>query len=112
MDMDKNKIQQLLQRHREGKPLSAAERRWLDSFYVHYAKRSTHQIDDLELDKNLSGIEATIKRSLSPYRIPKRRFRFAVAATFLGGLLILGYYLNTSFGQQLEIPLPDGEMRE
>ncbi|WP_166332858.1 FecR family protein [Sphingobacterium chungjuense] len=111
--MDKKDIEQLLKRYRNGGPITPAEKRWLDSFYLHYAQRSKHHISDAELAENLATVEANMKKSVSPYRAPNNRVRFAAAATLLFGLLLLGYYLQTNYFQKTEmIQIAGGEMRE
>ncbi|PVH25942.1 hypothetical protein DC487_08435 [Sphingobacterium corticibacter] len=113
MNMDKKDIEQLLKRYRSGEPITAAEKRWLDSFYLHYAQRSKHHISDTALAENLATVEANMKKSVSPYRASKNRMRFAAAATLLFGLLFLGYYLQTNYFKRTEeLQLAGGEMRE
>lgn len=111
--MNKRDIELLLKRYRNGEPLTDEEKRWLDSFYLHYARQSTYQISEAELVRNLDKVDANIKRSVAYHRAPKRRMRFALAAALLASFLLLGYYLQTNyFQQEMEIHLAGGQMQK
>ncbi|WDF67562.1 FecR domain-containing protein [Sphingobacterium oryzagri] len=111
--MDKKDIAQLLQRYRNGEQLSSAEKQWLDSFYVYYAKKSTAQIADHDLDQQLVTVAATIKRGMSTGSKLKSMYRLAYAAAAVLAILSFGYYFGIGpFKQQQEVQLANGEMRQ
>lgn len=111
--MNKEEIEQLLKRYRNGEMLSESEMRWLHSFYLHKAKRSKHIVDDLTLQENLSIIESAIKSRTARSNKFRRIYRITAAAASLLAILCLGYYMvGGGFRQERELTLANGQMRQ
>ncbi|GHE28689.1 FecR family protein [Sphingobacterium griseoflavum] len=111
--MNEQEIADLLNRYRNGENLSAAERRWLDSFYVHQAKKSQNFLSDEELQTNLGKVEWGLKRSIQRSNRIRRINYIRIAAASVLAILSFGYLFSIgSFDREKVIELSNGQTKK
>lgn len=91
--MDKKDISNLFARYHAGEPLSKEEKLWLDSFYLHKAKETGHKLDAVDLHKNLSKVESSLREKMFKRKsIWFRKPQYGIAAAIIIFVLSASLY--------------------
>ncbi|PRD56834.1 FecR family protein [Sphingobacterium gobiense] len=108
--MSKLDTKKILQKYHAGEKLSRQETLWLDSFYLHKAKQSTHKISDSDLANNLAQVESALPQKSQRARV--LRNLAAIAALFICTIGVYSYFIDTPFDGEHEITLAAGQQRQ
>ena len=103
--MDKKDILNLLARYHAGETLSKEEKLWLDSFYLHQAKKPEHKLSTSDLHKNLREVESVIReKTAKPKSIWFRKLHYGIAAAalFVLSVSVYLYRANSLTNNQAE----------
>ncbi|HLT87942.1 MAG TPA: FecR domain-containing protein [Sphingobacterium sp.] len=91
--MDKKDVLKLFARYHAGETLSKEEKLWLDSFYLHKAKETGHKLDAVDLHKNLSKVESSIReKTFKRKSIWFRKSQYGIAAAVIIFVLSASLY--------------------